>query len=68
VTVAERERAVLEKVPTELYIAGRWRAASGGGTLAVEDPATGQPLVEVADAQEDDALAALAAAGDKQSE
>jgi len=68
VTVAERERAVLEKVPTELYIAGRWRAASGGGTLAVEDPATGQPLVEVADAQEDDALAALAAAADKQSE
>ncbi|MGO8907238.1 MAG: NAD-dependent succinate-semialdehyde dehydrogenase [Solirubrobacteraceae bacterium] len=67
-TVAERERAVLEKVPTELYIAGRWRAASGGGTLAVEDPATGQPLVEVADAQEDDALAALAAAADKQSE
>jgi len=68
VTVAERERAVLEKVPTELYIAGHWRAASGGGTLAVEDPATGQPLVEVADAQEDDALAALAAAADKQSE
>ncbi|HME02156.1 MAG TPA: NAD-dependent succinate-semialdehyde dehydrogenase [Solirubrobacteraceae bacterium] len=67
-TVAERERAVLEKVPTELYIAGHWRAASGGGTLAVEDPATGQPLVEVADAQEDDALAALAAAADKQSE
>jgi succinate-semialdehyde dehydrogenase/glutarate-semialdehyde dehydrogenase len=62
------EAAVLEKVPTELYIAGRWRAASGGGTLSVEDPSTGEPLVEVADAQVDDALAALTAAADKQRE
>ena len=44
------ERAVLEGVPTELYIDGQWRAATGGGTLAVEDPATGETLVEVADA------------------
>jgi succinate-semialdehyde dehydrogenase / glutarate-semialdehyde dehydrogenase len=62
------EAAVLEKVPTELYIAGRWRAASGGGTLSVEDPSTGEPLVEVADAQVDDALAALTAAADQQGE
>ena len=60
------ERAVLEWVPTELYIAGQWRAASGAGTLAVEDPATTEPLVEVADAQASDALAALAAAADAQ--
>jgi succinate-semialdehyde dehydrogenase / glutarate-semialdehyde dehydrogenase len=60
------ERAVLERVPTDLYIAGEWRAASGGGTLAVEDPATMEPLVEVADAQAQDALAALAAAADAQ--
>ena len=46
-------------VPTDLYIAGEWRAASGGGTLAVEDPATTETLVEVADAQAEDALAAL---------
>jgi succinate-semialdehyde dehydrogenase/glutarate-semialdehyde dehydrogenase len=64
----ERERAVLERVPTDLFIAGVWRAASGGGTLAVEDPATGEPLVEVADAREDDALAALSAAADAQAE
>ena len=32
------ERAVLERVPTDLYIGGEWRAATGGGTLAVEDP------------------------------
>ncbi|MEA2201073.1 MAG: succinate-semialdehyde dehydrogenase / glutarate-semialdehyde dehydrogenase [Solirubrobacteraceae bacterium] len=64
----ERERAVLEKVPTDLYIAGLWRPASGGATFAVEDPATTEPLVQVADAQPDDALAALAAAAESQGE
>jgi len=64
----ERERAVLERVPTELYIAGEWRAASGGGTLAVEDPATTEALVQVADAQPQDALAALTAAADAQAQ
>jgi len=66
VSAAIEEHAVLERVPTQLYVGGRWRDASGGGTLAVEDPATGQTLVEVADAQVDDALAALAAAADGQ--
>jgi succinate-semialdehyde dehydrogenase/glutarate-semialdehyde dehydrogenase len=60
------ERAVLEWVPWQLYIAGEWRDASGGGTLAVEDPATGEALVEVADGQAQDALAALTAASEKQ--
>jgi succinate-semialdehyde dehydrogenase / glutarate-semialdehyde dehydrogenase len=54
--------AALEGVPTELYIGGRWRAATGSGTLPVEDPATGEALVEVADAQPEDALAALTSA------
>jgi succinate-semialdehyde dehydrogenase/glutarate-semialdehyde dehydrogenase len=67
-TGVERERAVLASVPTELYIAGEWRAAAAGGTFAVEDPATGQTLVEVADAQVDDALAALAAAAESRPE
>jgi succinate-semialdehyde dehydrogenase/glutarate-semialdehyde dehydrogenase len=67
-TVAEREQAVLGRVPTELYIGGEWRAASGGGTLAVEDPATSDTLVEVADAQVDDAFAALGAAAERQAE
>jgi succinate-semialdehyde dehydrogenase/glutarate-semialdehyde dehydrogenase len=61
-------QAALEKVPKQLYIGGQWRDASGGGTLAVEDPATGEPLVEVADAQAQDALAALAAAADAQAQ
>jgi len=64
----DSERAVLEGVPTDLYIAGVWRPASGGGTLPVEDPATGLALTEVADAQVQDALAALAAAADAQAE
>jgi succinate-semialdehyde dehydrogenase / glutarate-semialdehyde dehydrogenase len=67
-TGAERERAVLDRVPEQLYIAGEWRGAGGGGTLAVEDPATELPLVEVADAEPEDALAALAAAAEKQHE
>jgi succinate-semialdehyde dehydrogenase/glutarate-semialdehyde dehydrogenase len=64
----ESEQAVLERVPNELLIDGQWRAATGGGTLSVEDPSTGEALVEVADAQVDDALAALSAAADKQAE
>jgi succinate-semialdehyde dehydrogenase / glutarate-semialdehyde dehydrogenase len=67
-TGAQRESAVLEQVPTELYIAGEWRAGSGSGTLSVEDPATGESLVQVADGQPEDALAALTAAADAQGE
>jgi succinate-semialdehyde dehydrogenase / glutarate-semialdehyde dehydrogenase len=67
-TGAVREQEVLQRVPTDLYIGGQWRAASGGGTLAVEDPATQEPLLEVADAQVEDALAALGSAADKQAE
>jgi succinate-semialdehyde dehydrogenase/glutarate-semialdehyde dehydrogenase len=67
-TGRDSEQAVLGKVPKDLYIGGGWRAATGGGTLAVEDPSTGEALVEVADAQIADALAALAAAADKQAE
>jgi succinate-semialdehyde dehydrogenase/glutarate-semialdehyde dehydrogenase len=63
---SDGERAVLERVPTGLFIGGKWRAASGGGTLPVEDPATEETLVEVADGQVEDALAALAAAADAQ--
>jgi len=65
-TGGERERAVLDKVPTDLFIGGQWRAATGAGTLPVEDPATGEALVEVADAQPQDAMAALDAAAGAQ--
>jgi succinate-semialdehyde dehydrogenase / glutarate-semialdehyde dehydrogenase len=56
---ATQEQAALEAVPNQLFIGGEWRDASGGATLAVEDPATGESLVEVADATPDDAVAAL---------
>jgi succinate-semialdehyde dehydrogenase/glutarate-semialdehyde dehydrogenase len=64
----DSEQSVLERAPKDLYIGGEWRPASGGGTLPVEDPATGETLCEVADALLDDALAALAAAAGKQAE
>jgi succinate-semialdehyde dehydrogenase / glutarate-semialdehyde dehydrogenase len=66
--IASSEQAVLGGVPTDLYIGGEWRPASGGATLPVEDPATGEPLVEVADARVEDALAALDAAVARQAE
>ncbi len=47
----DSERELLERVPRQLYIRGQWREASAGGTLTVEDPATGEALVEVADAR-----------------
>ena len=59
---AERESEVVDAAPRELFIGGEWRAASGGATLAVEDPSTGETLVEVADATPEDAKAALDAA------
>src|SRR4051812_24447485 len=61
-TDQSREQSVVEAVPNQLFIGGEWRDASGGGTLGVEDPSTGETLVEVADGQPDDATAALDAA------
>jgi succinate-semialdehyde dehydrogenase / glutarate-semialdehyde dehydrogenase len=62
----EREQSVLDSTPRQLFIGGRWREAGGGGTLPVEDPATGSTLVEVADADVQDALDALGAAAEAQ--
>ena len=61
-TTASAEQAVLDGVKTQLYIGGEWRDAGEGGTIPVEDPATGETLAEVADATADDAKAALGAA------
>ena len=38
---------VVERVPTGLYIGGEWRDATGGGTLPVEDPGTGETLAHI---------------------
>jgi succinate-semialdehyde dehydrogenase/glutarate-semialdehyde dehydrogenase len=58
----DNESAVVQAAPNRLFIGGEWRDASGGATLAVEDPSTGETLVEVADATPEDAKAALDAA------
>jgi succinate-semialdehyde dehydrogenase / glutarate-semialdehyde dehydrogenase len=62
------EQSVIEGVKKQLYIGGEWRDAAEGGTLAVEDPSTGGSLCEVADAQPEDALAALEAADEAQAD
>jgi succinate-semialdehyde dehydrogenase/glutarate-semialdehyde dehydrogenase len=61
-SIATEERTVVDKVEKRLYIGGEWRDASGGATLGVIDPATEEPLCEVADGTPEDAAAALDAA------
>jgi succinate-semialdehyde dehydrogenase/glutarate-semialdehyde dehydrogenase len=53
------ESSAVESVPTQLFIGGEWRDASGGATLDVEDPSTGETIASVADATPDDSKAAL---------
>ncbi len=59
---AEQEKSALTNVNTQLFIGGEWREASGGATLDIEDPSTGEAIASVADATPDDASAALDAA------
>jgi succinate-semialdehyde dehydrogenase/glutarate-semialdehyde dehydrogenase len=57
-----RETNLLAGVPTDLFIGGQWRPATGGATFAVEDPSNGETLLRIADASPEDGRAALAAA------
>jgi succinate-semialdehyde dehydrogenase/glutarate-semialdehyde dehydrogenase len=59
---ADQEKSALTNVNTQLFIGGEWREATGGATLDVEDPSTGEAIASVADATPDDASAALDAA------
>ena len=59
---ADQETDRRRRVPTQLFIGGEWRDASGGATLDVEDPSTGETIAAVADATPEDATAALDAA------
>jgi succinate-semialdehyde dehydrogenase/glutarate-semialdehyde dehydrogenase len=61
-TTAPDEQRVLDATPTQVFVGGEWRDASGGRSFRVEDPSTGETLTEVADGGPDDALAALGAA------
>ena len=60
--MAISQKDLIASVPTGLLIGGSWRDSSDGGTLKVEDPATGEVLTEVADATVADGKAALDAA------
>jgi len=65
---ADKEKTVVDSVKTQLFVAGEWRDATGGATLEVEDPSTGEPIASVADATPEDATAALDACVDVQAE
>jgi succinate-semialdehyde dehydrogenase/glutarate-semialdehyde dehydrogenase len=56
------EAALLARVPSQLLIGGAWVDGSGGGTIDVEDPATGEVIRTIADATPEDGLRALDAA------
>ncbi|MDT2004255.1 NAD-dependent succinate-semialdehyde dehydrogenase [Rhodococcus opacus] len=60
------QQALLESVPTGLYIGGQWRPSDSGNTFPVHDPATGRELAAVADATIADGSAALDAAATAQ--
>jgi len=59
------EQSVLASVPKRLFIGGEW-VDGDEGVLAVEDPATGEALCDVADASAAQATAALTAAAEAQ--
>ena len=67
-SVATKQQAVVDGVRKQLYIGGEWRDAREGGTFGVDDPATEETLCDVADADAEDARAALDAAVERQSE
>jgi succinate-semialdehyde dehydrogenase/glutarate-semialdehyde dehydrogenase len=68
VATAESEKQVLSEVPTQLFIGGEWRDGSGGEKIAIEDPSTGETLVEIADGTPEDAQAAMDAAAEAQAD
>jgi len=49
-------------VSTDLYVGGEWSPAGDGGRLETTDPATGEPITEVAAATADDVDRAVGAA------
>ncbi|AMB59334.1 NAD-dependent succinate-semialdehyde dehydrogenase [Microterricola viridarii] len=57
-----RESALLESVPNQLFIAGKWVDSTSGRAIHVQDPATGAVIKTIADAAVEDGAAALDAA------
>ncbi len=46
-----------------MFVAGRWRDARSGATVATTSPATGETIAEIAEGDREDARAAVEAAG-----
>ena len=65
---ADQEKSVITHAPSQLFVGGEWRDATGGATLDVEDPSTGETIATVADATPEDAASALDAACGVQAE
>jgi len=57
-----REVELLASIPTNLFIGGKRQPAADGKTFDVEDPASGECLLSIADAGSEDGRAALNAA------
>lgn len=64
--LSRRAQRVVDAAPKRLLIAGRWRPSDGRAPFAVEDPATGTCLCEVADADAPAGEQAVAAASEAQ--
>jgi succinate-semialdehyde dehydrogenase / glutarate-semialdehyde dehydrogenase len=60
------EASVLKSVPSGLFIGGEWRPAAKGAQVDVQDPATGEVIARVPDAEIEDGAAALEAAAQTQ--
>jgi succinate-semialdehyde dehydrogenase/glutarate-semialdehyde dehydrogenase len=60
--IAPAEQALLDSIPTGLFIGGEWTDAETGGTFDVQDPATGAVIRTIADATPADGMRALDAA------
>ncbi|MGM7672064.1 NAD-dependent succinate-semialdehyde dehydrogenase [Microbacterium sp. A93] len=61
-TIAPNEHALLDSIPTGLFIGGEWVEAEGGRTFDVHDPATNAVIRSIADATPADGIRALDAA------
>ncbi|MDR6868101.1 succinate-semialdehyde dehydrogenase/glutarate-semialdehyde dehydrogenase [Microbacterium resistens] len=58
----QTEQALLDSIPTGLYIGGEWIDGENGATFDVQDPSTGKVIRTIADATPADGLRALDAA------
>ncbi len=64
----QTEQALLDSIPTGLFIGGEWTDASSGATFDVTDPSTGAVIRSIADATPEDGIRALDAAVAAQAE